>query len=93
MNLNGPHAGKENLRIIGIHFEMSTATVLICKEHAFPCFPAIDSAENTSFLLWAISVPEGSNENDVRILRIDDDSTDTTGLFQSHQCPRLARIC
>src|SRR6185295_11374744 len=67
VNLDGPHPGKENLWIIGIHLEMSTTTILICEKHAFPCFAAIGRPKNTSIRLWTISMSQGGNENDVRI--------------------------
>src|SRR6185369_3127991 len=92
VKLERPHARIQDFRIVRIHLEVGTAAVLISKQHSCPSLAGVRGAEHTAFSLWAIRVAQRSDENYVRILRIDYDTADAARLFQSHQRPRFAGV-
>src|ERR1700687_2970601 len=92
MNLQRPHAGKQNARVFRVHHDVRTAAVFIGEQHALPRSPAVGRAKDTALLLWSVSMTKRARQNDVGIPGIDCEVADASGLLQSHQLPGLARV-
>src|SRR5882672_5414794 len=92
VNLQRPHAGKQNARVAGVHHDLGGAGVLVDKQHALPGLAAVRRAKDAPLRLWSIAVAHGGGEHNVRVLRIDNDAADATSLLKPHQLPGLARV-
>ena len=92
VNLELPHSRKQSPRIVGIHTHVRAAGVFIHKQHFLPVFPAIGGAEYTAIRLRSIGVAQGASQHDVRVMRVNHDIPDSSGLFQPHQLPGLPRV-
>src|SRR2546421_7734936 len=53
---------------------------------------AVSRAKHAALLLWAISVAQRARQDDVRILWINHDVTNTSCFLKPHQFPGLARV-
>src|SRR5205814_10458719 len=71
LDIDLPRAGKERIRIFGVHGDLGGAGVFIDEEDALPSLAAIFSAEDATLGLRSIAGAEGLHKDDVRILRID----------------------
>src|SRR5437899_730409 len=58
----------------------------------FPVLAAIASAENAALRIFAVRMAESSDEHDIGIRGMDDDSADVTRVFQSNVIPCFAGI-
>ncbi len=92
MNLERPHAGKQDVRIGWIHRHLGRAGVFVDKEYAFPVLAAVCRTINAALRLWAIAMAHRGGQYDVGIPRVNNDARDAAGLFESHQLPGLAGV-
>src|SRR5690348_2327061 len=88
-----PSPCEESIRVLRIHRQIGRACVLVDEEHALPGLSTIFRAEDAALRLRAIARAERRHKDDVRIMRIDDDSSNTSGGIEAHVLPRLPRIC
>src|SRR2546423_2208230 len=92
VNLKRPHPGEKSARIVWIHHQIRAAGVFICEQDAIPMRTTVSRAKDTALLLRTVRVTNSTSDNDVRILWIDYEVTDPTGLFETHQLPGLAGV-
>src|SRR5206468_6321254 len=76
VNFEGPHARKQNARIVRIHGDIGAARAFIDEEHPLPRFAAIGGAKDTAFGLGTIRMPERGCQHYVWIPGIDYDPPD-----------------
>src|SRR5437762_2988420 len=82
VNLERPHAGKQDVGITRIHHQLSGAGILINKQHPFPGLASISGTKNAALLLWSVAVAHRSGKYHIGVLRIDCDFADATGLLK-----------
>src|SRR5262245_9544500 len=87
MNLELPHAGKQHPRVVGIHRDVGTASILVDEERTGPRSTTVRGFVDAAILLRAVGVTQCAREHDVRVFRVDDDARDTGGSFQTHARP------
>ena len=92
VNLDLPHAGKKDSRIVGIHSHVRAARVFVDEKHFVPRFSAVAAAEDAALWLRSVGVAQRAREHDVWIARVDLHAADTACLLQSHQRPGLAGV-
>src|ERR1043166_2581149 len=92
VNLNRPHPRKQDPRIARVHHHVRTATVFVHEQDAIPMRAAVRGAKDATLGLWPIRMSYRTGQDDIRILRIDDNMTYATGLFQAHQLPGFPRV-
>ena len=56
MNFQRPDAGEKDARIVRIHGDVRTATVLVREQHALPGFAAVSGAKDAAIRLRSIRV-------------------------------------
>src|SRR5215469_11080173 len=88
-----PHAGVNRLGVVRIHGKFGAAGILVDEQHLFPCLTAVMRAINPAFVLWAICLAESARENDIGIVRIDDDPTDMACKIKTHVLPSASAVC
>ena len=92
VDLDLPHAGKQNPRIAHVDRDVGAARVLVDEERALPRLAAIGGAVHAAIGLRAVRVAEGAGEHDVGIARIDRDAADASRRIEPGVRPGLARI-
>src|SRR5690349_13290615 len=92
MNLQLPRRREENLWIRRVHDNVNRARVAVDKEHALPVRAANSGAIPTPFLLRSVTKPPPRDKDDIRIVRIDDDTSNTTTRVEPHLRPRMASV-
>ena len=76
-----PERRKNDIGIMRIKDDIDSARVLIFAQNFRPRFPSIGRAKNPTLWIRTEDVPERRDENDVRVLRIDNQRTDRAGVF------------
>src|SRR5713226_9784583 len=87
VHLELPHCGEQCLRIRRMHHDIDAAGVRIDEQHSHPRFPTVCRAIDPTLLLRTVAVSLSSDEDDVRILRIDCEASDSATLLESHSRP------
>src|ERR1035441_8111874 len=75
-----------------IEHNIDRAGVLILKQNFLPSLTAIRGAKNAALGVGSKGVPEGRNQNDVRIAPVDDDRSDVAGVLEADVPPRPTRV-
>ena len=80
------------MRITGSedHFDSSGAVIEI--KDLVPSLAAIAGAKNAAFGVWAVSMAEGGNVNDIGICGVNDECADVASVAEADVGPGLARI-
>ena len=84
--------GEQRVRIVRIENNIDRAGVFVLAQDLGPRLAAIGRAENSAIGIRPIGVPDGSHENDVRIIRMDDERADMASIFQADVVPIAAAI-
>ena len=88
-----PHAGKQDLRIVGIHHNVRSPRVFVHEQDVLPCLTPVRGAKHAALLLRTVEVPHRGGEDDVGIVGVDDDPSDAARAFQAQVRPCLAAVC
>ena len=92
VDLERPHPGEEDARVLRVHRDVGAAGVLVGEERLGPGLAAVGGAEDAALLLRAVGVAERARQHDVGILRVDHEARDAAGLLQAHERPGLAGV-
>ncbi len=84
--------GVQGFRIGGVHRQVDETGVLVDELDTGPRLAAIISLEQAALLVRTPHVSESGDVNDLRILRVHDDTADVARLFEAHVRPRLAAV-
>src|SRR5215471_12620950 len=87
-----PHSSKQDRVIARVHRQIRSAGVFVDKEDPLPVLASVGCSKDSSLGLGAVAVADGRYEDDVRVVLIDDDASDSAGLFESHMSPGLAAV-
>src|SRR5664279_2536748 len=87
-----PRAGKQNIRSTCRDGEVGDANGGPFVEHVSPGVSAVDRLVNPALVVGAIGVPQHSDVDSVRVVRIDDDATDLAGIMQADIFPGRAAV-
>ena len=87
-----PHGNVERLGVLRIHDQVPGAYPLRDVEDFFPGRPSIRRLEHTSFFIIGPFMARGCDIDNIRILRVDDDSADCIGVGKTHVLPGLSRV-
>ena len=80
------------MRVRGVERQVDCSRFVVLIEHPFPCFPAIQRAEDSALRVRPEFVPQRRNQHHVRVFRVHDQPPDLPRIFQSHVRPRLPRV-
>src|SRR5439155_22396433 len=92
VDLDLPHAGKEDPRIARVDRDVGAARVLVDEQRALPRPAAVGRPVHAALELRPVRVAEGAGEHDVGIARIDHDASDASRRLEAGARPGLARI-
>src|SRR5439155_7485301 len=87
-----PHRGKEDVRILRIEIDVDAAGAVVEVMNFLPALAAVASAEDVTFGVFAVSMPERGNEGGIRIRGVDDDFADVARVLQANVVPGLAAV-
>src|SRR5262249_32313968 len=71
-----PHRRQDRLRVLRIDGEVDRARVLVLEEDALPGLSAVARTKHAALGVGSVGVPEGRDEDEVRVLGIDQDTSD-----------------
>ncbi len=80
------------MRILRIKDDVNAASLFVLVENFLPSFSAIHAAENSPLCICSVGVAESRDEDDVGVVRINDDRADVPRIRQPDIRPRLSRI-
>ena len=80
------------MRILRIENDVDAAGAVVEVMNFLPALAAVASAENATFGVFAVSMPESGNEGDIRIRGVDDDFADVARVLQANVVPGLAAV-
>src|SRR5690348_11969899 len=92
MELELPHRGEKDLRVRGMHDDIDATGVAIDEEDALPRRATVGRPIDPAFFLRSVAVSLRRDEDDVRVIRIDRDSTDPSRRVEAHLLPRTPRV-
>src|SRR5882757_1317951 len=92
VNLDLPHPGKKDSRVVGVHSQVGAAGVFIDEQHFVPRFSAVSGSEYAAVRLRSIGMAQSARQHHVWIARVNLHAADASGLLQSHQRPGLASV-
>src|SRR6266480_1189587 len=87
-----PKCGVDGLCVIRIKCKFDRAGVRIFVKHPGPCLPSINRTKYASLFIWTESVAKRSDQNNVWILRINQDAPNLARIAQTNMSPRFSRI-
>jgi hypothetical protein len=82
----------EHVRVARIEHHVGDAGILTDRQHLLPIFPAVDRLEEATIAAGVPQGPLGGDVNHVGVARVDEDSADMLGVFQTDVLPRLAGV-
>ena len=86
-----PERGEQSVRIMRVENDVDRAGVLVFAQDFRPGLAAIGRAKNSALVVRAISMSEGRDKNDVRILRMHDESRRCGGCLSSRHSANCGR--
>src|SRR4051794_13780176 len=92
VDLDLPHAGEQDPRVVWIHRHVGAAGVLVDEQGPLPRLTAVGRPVDTALLLRTIGVTERAGQRDVGVVRVDDDAADAAGLIEPLVHPGPARV-
>ncbi len=87
-----PHRRVENARVVHVHRKLGRTGLVVNVQNRFPGRAAIDRLVNASLFRSAVQRALSRDQDDVGILRIDDDARDVLRRFEPDPLPRLAGV-
>src|ERR1019366_1554721 len=87
-----PQGSVDYAGIPRIEYHINRAGIVVLIQDLLPGFAAVRGAENTPFRIRAPRMPQGCDQNKVRIARIDDDGADVARVFQAQVLPGQASV-
>ena len=87
-----PHGGEERIGVIRVKGQAGTAGVGVDEKDAIPGLAAVFGAIHAAFLLGSGGAADGAGIDDIRILRMHDNASNTPGFIESHVLPCLAGV-
>src|SRR5579864_2114142 len=80
------------MRIAARKGQIGGTRLVILVQHLLPGLPAIAGAKDSALFVRAERVPDRGNENNVRIVRVDQNLRDVMRIFESNVSPRLSGV-
>ena len=87
-----PRRGVEDAGIRSVEGEVDRPGPFAPEEHALPIAPAVSGAEHAALGVRAEGVAQRRDVHEVRVLRMDLDPADVTGVGEAHVGPRLPAV-
>src|SRR5215207_1564053 len=90
--LETPHSCVKDVWVRRIYFEIRDAVLIVDVESFGPGFAAVSGHKHTALIVRAKGVSECADVDDVRVLRINGDSGNAFGIFETHVLPGLTAV-
>ena len=87
-----PKCGVEHVRILGIHFDVRAACVLIPVEDFFPGDAAVGGAKDSALFVWAVGMTEHGGEYAIWIARVNGERRNLLAVAQAEMHPSFSRV-
>ena len=87
-----PQRRKKNVWIMRIEGYIDAAGVFVFVENLLPCLSAVGRAEDAAFGVRPVGMPQGRDEGDIGIRRINNDLADRARIVQANVLPGLAAV-
>ena len=87
-----PGCSIQCFRIFWVHDQVDEAGLFIDIVYLFPGFPSIRRLINATLIVFCPFVPCRSHIYNIGIYRVDDDTRDGEGIFQSHMLPAFSAV-
>src|SRR5438874_10036570 len=87
-----PERGIDDARVVRIEADIDRAGLLVLVEDLAPGLAAVGAAEHAALGVGAEGMAEGRDQNDIGILRVDDQGADLAGVPEADVAPGLAAV-
>src|SRR5262249_36721930 len=93
MDFDLPHAGEQNVRIVGIHCHVAAAGFFIHEQGALPGLAAVGGPKDAALRLRAIGMAHSAGDYDIGVVGINNDIGNTARFLEAHPRPCLPCVC
>src|SRR5439155_11943894 len=87
-----PERREQDVRVAGIHGQVDRPGLVVLEEDLLPALAAVPGTEDAALRARTVRVAQGRDVDEVRVLRVDDESGDLAGVLEPDARPRLPRV-